>query len=55
VQPLYAGLAGSRFYVCLIIDSVADDVFHSVDPDFHKQNIHDCFKLGKFKEDTTCP
>jgi len=35
------------------LDSVAD-VLHSVDPDFHKQNIHDCFKLGKFKVNPTC-
>jgi len=36
------------------LDSVAD-ILHSVDPDFHKQNICDCFRLGKFKENLTCP
>ena len=30
-------------------------VLHSVDPDFVKQNIQDCFRLGKFKENATCP
>ena len=36
------------------LDNVAD-ILHSVDTDFHKQNIRDCFRLGKFKENSTRP
>ena len=36
------------------LNSVAD-VLHSVDPDFVKQSIQDCFRLGKFKENASRP
>ena len=31
------------------------DVLYSVDPDFVKQSIQDCCRLGKFKENTSRP
>ena len=34
------------------INNVAN-LIQAVDPDFHKQNISDCFRLGKFKENAT--
>ena len=36
------------------INNVAN-LIQAVDPDFHKQSIHDCFRLGKFKENATRP
>ena len=36
------------------LDNVTN-VLHSVDSDFNKQNVWDCFRLGKFKENATRP